>query len=171
MSSSDFFRNLQPLFEAADLQKAGARAVKNIKDNERKKKEEEQKKPANVKESSVDLLRKYSDIVKEAEENDEIVDEDDDNDTESGEVDEAVRVFKGGSDNQAPAKGSSQTADYERKSLAQQVKQQRANNRQADPSNVRGTVGSTKGTASSQWARQDQPGTAYNNPRAYSNQK
>jgi len=109
----------------------------------------------NTKLTGAEFFRKYSDIIKEAEE----------------QVDEAVRVFPGGSDQPAPAKGSRPTADYERTSLASQVKQNRSNNRQADPSRISGTVGPTKGASSSQWARQDQPGTASNNARAFSGQK
>lgn len=76
MSSLDFFRKLQPLFEAADLQKAGAKAVKNIKaDAAKKKKEEAEKKPANVKETAGEFFRRYSDIIVEAEDGPQMTEE------------------------------------------------------------------------------------------------
>lgn len=67
----DFMKQMSAIVEGrtADLSKAGQKAIKNIKKNEADKKKEAEKKdkPANVKESSAEFFRKYSDIIAEAE--------------------------------------------------------------------------------------------------------
>ena len=78
MNNRDTMRNLVKLIESAettteakapDLFKAGQKAIKNIKAAEKEKKDKEKEtKPTNVKETAADFFRKYSDIVKEAEE-------------------------------------------------------------------------------------------------------
>jgi len=69
--SSDFFKKLQPLFEAkdSDLEKAVCKAEDKKKaDKEDAAVKALDKKPANVKENAADFFRKYSNIVTEAEE-------------------------------------------------------------------------------------------------------
>ena len=69
-NSSDFFRAYQPLFEEKEDGKKGKKPewlTKVEKDAE----EKEDKKPKNVEETSANFFRKYSDIIKEAEEDDE----------------------------------------------------------------------------------------------------
>jgi hypothetical protein len=92
MSSSDFFRKFQPLFESAMSTKAADAAddrVTKAKETKAKKKEEkEDKKPKNVKENAADFFRKYSDIIKEAEEQIEEVKEEDEDKEEVAESDD-----------------------------------------------------------------------------------
>jgi hypothetical protein len=96
MSSSDFFRKFQPLFESAMSTKAADAAddrVTKAKETKAKKKEEE-KKPKNVKENAADFFRKYSDIIKEAEEKEEVKEEvKDDEEDEKDEVKESDDPF------------------------------------------------------------------------------
>lgn len=75
MSSSDFFRNFQPLFESKDVDME----EKVTKAEEKRKADKEDaavkalakdKKASNVKETAGAFFRKYSDIIKEAEEDD-----------------------------------------------------------------------------------------------------
>lgn len=69
-NSSDFFRGLQPLFEAKEDGKKGKKPEWLTKAEE-KAEEKEGKKPANVKETAADFFRKYSDIIAEAEDYDD----------------------------------------------------------------------------------------------------
>lgn len=77
MSSLDFFRNLQPLFESKDDDQhfGGDKTEKELKKNPgsdiHKPNEKKDKKPANVKETAGDFFRRYSDIIAEAEKSDE----------------------------------------------------------------------------------------------------
>ena len=92
MNSHDFFKKMVGMVDsveqgkpaaqlneakAPDLAKAGQKAIKNMKAAAKEKTENEKKeKASNVKESGAEFFRKYSDIIKEAEANDEeIVDE------------------------------------------------------------------------------------------------
>lgn len=66
--------------------KAGQQAIKNMKADAKEKKEKEEKeKASNVKESGAEFFRKYSDIIKEAE---EMVDEDESVDDDADELEE-----------------------------------------------------------------------------------
>jgi hypothetical protein len=93
MSSSDFFRKFQPLFEAADPKddkkklQDPPKEVKIDKDLT-KKGYGKQGKATNVKENSADFFRKYSDIIKEAEEQIEEVKEEDEDKEEVAESDD-----------------------------------------------------------------------------------
>lgn len=79
-SSADFLRKYSDLVteaeeveeaKAPDLFKAGQKAIKNMKkvaaEKKKAEKEEADKKASNVKESSADFFRRYSDIISEAE--------------------------------------------------------------------------------------------------------
>jgi len=69
-NASDFFRQYQPLFEAKEDGKKSKKPewlTKVETDSEEKK----DKKPKNVEETAANFFRKYSDIIKEAEEDDE----------------------------------------------------------------------------------------------------
>jgi hypothetical protein len=61
-NSHDFFKKFNTLFEGKECSEE-----KEVK-KEEEKKDEKKKQPANVKENAADFFRKYSDIIKEAEE-------------------------------------------------------------------------------------------------------
>lgn len=94
MSSSDFFRNFQPLFESKDVDME--EKVTKAEDKRKADKEDaavkaldKDKKANNVKETAGAFFRKYADIIAEAEEPLRSADrEDDDDDTNSDEEDD-----------------------------------------------------------------------------------
>ena len=129
MNSHDFFRKMVGMVDsveqgkepaqlneakAPDLAKAGQKAIKNMKAAAKAKKEKEEKdKASNVKESGAEFFRKYSDIIKEAE---EMVDEDESMDDGADELEE------GKIDDMKDAKAAKDEADADDYSKAPKEK-------------------------------------------------
>ena len=135
MNSHDFFRKMVGMVDSVEQGKepaqlneakgqfragsksyfkAGQQAIKNMKADAKAKKEKEEKdKASNVKESGAEFFRKYSDIIKEAE---EMVDEDESMDDGADELEE------GKIDDMKDAKAAKDEADADDYSKAPKEK-------------------------------------------------